>query len=179
MGNRAKLNTQTQLTYNKVIAEKHTLDALIGFETEDYKYDYVYANGNTYPSYLPEIENAGNTRASSSVQRYRMTSFLGRLNYDYENKYYFSASFRRDGSSRLSRESRWGDFWSVSGSWRITSESFMENIKEVITDAKLRASYGVMVHNHLIIMVIWVYSDLDTIIIKELVPQKTVSKILI
>mgnify|MGYP000628762634 CR=1 FL=1 len=63
--------------------------------------------------------------------------------YDYENKYYFSASFRRDGSSRLSRESRWGDFWSVSGSWRITSESFMENIKEVITDAKLRASYGV------------------------------------
>ena len=142
MGNRAKLNTQTQLTYNKVIAEKHTLDALIGFETEDYKYDYVYANGNTYPSYLPEIENAGNTRASSSVQRYRMTSFLGRLNYDYENKYYFSASFRRDGSSRLSRESRWGDFWSVSGSWRITSESFMENIKEVITDAKLRASYG-------------------------------------
>ena len=143
MGNRAKLNTQTQLTYNKVIAEKHTLDALIGFETEDYKYDYVYANGNTYPSYLPEIENAGNTRASSSVQRYRMTSFLGRLNYDYENKYYFSASFRRDGSSRLSRESRWGDFWSVSGSWRITSESFMENIKEVITDAKLRASYGV------------------------------------
>ena len=39
-----------------------------------------------------------------------MTSFLGRLNYDYENKYYFSASFRRDGSSRLSRESRWGDF---------------------------------------------------------------------
>ena len=77
MGNRAKLNTQTQLTYNKVIAEKHTLDALIGFETEDYKYDYVYANGNTYPSYLPEIENAGNTRASSSVQRYRMTSFLG------------------------------------------------------------------------------------------------------
>lgn len=56
MGNRAKLNTQTQLTYNKVIAEKHTLDALIGFETEDYKYDYVYANGNTYPSYLPEIE---------------------------------------------------------------------------------------------------------------------------
>ena len=137
------MNTQTQLTYNKVIAEKHTLDALIGFETEDYKYDYVYANGNTYPSYLPEIENAGNTRASSSVQRYRMTSFLGRLNYDYENKYYFSASFRRDGSSRLSRESRWGDFWSVSGSWRITSESFMENIKEVITDAKLRASYGV------------------------------------
>ena len=92
---------------------------------------------------LDVYKRQGNTRASSSVQRYRMTSFLGRLNYDYENKYYFSASFRRAGSSRLSRESRWGDCWSVSGSWRITSESFMEKIKEVITDAKLRASYGV------------------------------------
>lgn len=143
MGNRAKLNTQTQMTYNKTIAKNHNFDALLGFETEDYTYDYVYANGNTYPSFLPEIENAGNTRASSAVSKYRMTSFLGRLNYDFANKYYFSASYRRDGSSRLSRDSRWGDFWSVSGSWRITSESFMEDLKEVLTDAKLRASYGV------------------------------------
>lgn len=116
---------------------------MLGFETEDYRYDYVYANGNTYPSYLPEINNAGDTRAASVVNRYRMTSFLGRFNYDYDGRYYFSASYRRDGSSRLSRESRWGDFWSVSGSWRISGESFMEDIKDVITDAKLRVSYGV------------------------------------
>ncbi len=143
MGTRSKLNTQTQLTYNKTIAELHNLDALLGFETEDYNYDYMYGNGSKYPSYLPEIENAGDTRASSSVMKYRMTSFLGRLNYDYANKYYFSASYRRDGSSRLSRSSRWGDFWSVSGSWRITGESFMESVKDVLTDVKLRASYGV------------------------------------
>ena len=72
-----------------------------------------------------------------------MTSFLGRINYDYNNKYYFSASYRRDGSSRLSRESRWGDFWSVSGSWRLSEEAFMQDIKHVLTDAKLRVSYGV------------------------------------
>lgn len=143
MGNRGKLNTQSQLMYDKTFAEKHNIDALIGFETEDYKYDYVYANGNSYPSYLPEIENSGDNRASSHVSQYRMTSFLGRFNYDFDNKYYFSASYRRDGSSRLSRESRWGDFWSVSGSWRISEESFMDNLKDVITDAKLRASYGV------------------------------------
>ncbi len=143
MGTRSKLNTQTQLTYNKTIAELHNLDALLGFETEDYNYDYMYGNGSKYPSYLPEIENAGDTRASSSVMKYRMTSFLGRLNYDYASKYYFSASYRRDGSSRLSRSSRWGDFWSVSGSWRITGESFMESVKDVLTDVKLRASYGV------------------------------------
>ena len=143
MTNMAKLNTQTQLTYNMTIAEKHNLDALLGFETEDYGYEYVYANGNSYPSYLPEIVNAGDTRASSSASRYRMTSFLGRLNYDFAGKYYFSASYRRDGSSRLSRASRWGDFWSVSGSWRLSAESFMEAARNVLTDVKLRASYGV------------------------------------
>ena len=143
MTNMAKLNTQTQLTYNMTIAEKHNLDALLGFETEDYGYEYVYANGNSYPSYLPEIVNAGDTRASSSASRYRMTSFLGRLNYDFAGKYYFSASYRRDGSSRLSRASRWGNFWSVSGSWRLSAESFMEAARNVLTDVKLRASYGV------------------------------------
>lgn len=142
MGNINKLNTQTQLSYNKSFGQ-HNLDALIGFETEDYKYDYVYANGNQYPSYLPEIENAGDSRASSHVESYRMSSFLGRINYDYNHRYYFSASYRRDGSSRLSRESRWGDFWSISGSWRLSEEAFMQDIKDVLTDAKLRVSYGV------------------------------------
>ena len=72
-----------------------------------------------------------------------MTSYLGRLNYDYAGKYYVSGSFRRDGSSRLSRDSRWGNFWSVSGSWRLSQEAFMESLSNVITDAKIRASYGV------------------------------------
>lgn len=136
MGNRGQLNTQTQLSYNKSFG-LHNLDALVGFETEDYKYDYLYANGNQYPSYLPEIENAGDSRASSHVERYRMTSFLGRINYDYNNKYYFSASYRRDGSSRLSRESRWGDFWSISGSWRLSEEAFMQDIKHVLTECQI------------------------------------------
>lgn len=143
MMNRSKLNTQTQLTYNKTIAEQHHIDALLAFETEDYKYDYTSTTGTTYPSYLPEINNAGVTSGGSDVENYRMTSFLGRLNYDYAGRYYASASFRRDGSSRLSRDSRWGNFWSVSGSWRISQESFMESLSDVITDAKIRASYGV------------------------------------
>ena len=143
MMNRSKLNTQTQLTYNKTFAEHHNIDVLLGFETEDYKYDYTYTNGNTYPSYLPEITNAGVSRGASNINSYRMTSYLGRLNYDYAGKYYVSGSFRRDGSSRLSRDSRWGNFWSVSGSWRLSQEAFMESLSNVITDAKIRASYGV------------------------------------
>jgi hypothetical protein len=88
---------------------------LLGFETEDYKYDYTYTNGNTYPSYLPEITNAGVSRGASNINSYRMTSYLGRLNYDYAGKYYVSGSFRRDGSSRLSRDSRWG----ISGQYQV------------------------------------------------------------
>lgn len=143
MMNRSKWSSQTQLTYDKVIAEKHAVDALVGFETEDYTLDYVYANGNTYPGILPEIANAGTSRASSSKSQYRMTSILGRLNYTYDDKYYFSGSFRRDGSSRLASDSRWGDFWSISGSWRVSQESFMDNIRDILTDAKVRLSYGV------------------------------------
>lgn len=142
MANRSKLNTQTQLTYNKTIAEKHNLDILLGYETEDYQMDYTYSNGSQYPSYMEEIANAGLTRASSLIKGYRMVSYLGRINYDFENKYYASASYRRDGSSRLARDSRWGNFWSVSGSWRFSQEGFMESLLHVISDAKLRASYG-------------------------------------
>jgi len=143
MTNRSQLNTQTQATYNKTIAEKHTIDALLGFETESYKRDYTYANGNGYPYYQEEITNAGTSRASSYYSEYRMVSYLGRVNYDYASKYYASLSLRRDGSSRLSRDTRWGDFWSVSGSWRLSQESFMEQFADIITDAKIRASYGV------------------------------------
>lgn len=136
------LNTQTQLTYNKTIAEKHNVDALVGFETEDYNSAYNYLQGNDYPGYLYEIGNAGTKDASSGQSDYRLSSFLGRVNYNYSNKYYLGLSYRTDGSSRLARANRWGSFWSVSGSWRFMSESFMQSLSSVLTDGKIRASYG-------------------------------------
>lgn len=71
-----------------------------------------------------------------------MMSVLSRLTYNYDNKYYASASFRRDGSSRLGPDTRWGNFWSIAGSWRIDSEKFMDNV-DFISNLRLRASYGV------------------------------------
>ena len=67
-------------------------------------------------------------------------------NYNYDNKYFIKGSYRRDGTSRLPSESRWGNFWAVSGSWRIDQESWYRNggISHVLTGAKLRASYGVV-----------------------------------
>lgn len=137
-----RLNTQTQLTYVKSFGE-HDVDALLGFETEDNNYTYNYLSGQEYPGDLYEFVNAGSTSGESNDYTYRLTSFLGRVNYNFAEKYYLGASYRTDGSSRLSRENRWGSFWSVSGAWRFTSEKFAAPIREVLTDGKLRFSYGV------------------------------------
>lgn len=70
-------------------------------------------------------------------------SYVASVNYSYGDKYYASFSFRRDGSSRLSPDTRWGNFWSLSASWRLSQEKFMQPLKSVLSDLKLRASYGV------------------------------------
>jgi hypothetical protein len=64
------------------------------------------------------------------------------VEYNYAGKYYASASYRRDGSSRLGPRTRWGNFWSVAGSWRISEEGFMQN-QDVVNNLRVRASYGV------------------------------------
>lgn len=136
-----QINTQTQLTYNKKFG-LHGLDVLLGFETEDSKYSYNYMSGQDYPGDLYELGNAGTTSAESQKYRAKMVSYLGRVNYTYNDLYYLSASFRRDGSSRFAKDSRWGNFWSVSGSWRFTGEKFFDNLKNVLSDGRLRISYG-------------------------------------
>ena len=136
-----QLNAQSQLNYVRSFGE-HNLDALLGFETEDFTYSLNYLNGSDYPGELYEVGNAGTTRASSQYVQNRLVSYLGRVNYNYANRYYFGLSFRRDGSSRLARSNRWGDFWSVSGSWRFTDEPFMASVRPVLNDGKLRMSYG-------------------------------------
>jgi TonB-linked SusC/RagA family outer membrane protein len=70
-----------------------------------------------------------------------MLSYLSRVNYDFDNKYYFSSSIRRDGSSRLGVNERWANFWSLSGAWRLTQEHFMDNLT-FMDDLKVRVSYG-------------------------------------
>lgn len=137
-----QLNTQTQLSYIKSFGQ-HNVDALLGFETQDTQYEYDYLSGYDYPGELYELVNAGTTSSESAKSGYRMTSFLGRANYNYADKYYAGVSYRMDGSSRLSRNNRWGSFWSVSGAWRFAAEKFFEPVKNVVTDGKLRLSYGV------------------------------------
>ena len=138
----SQLNGQTQLSYVKSFG-LHNVDALLGYETEKYTYRYNYINGTDYPGDLYEFGNAGTTSAESNKSGYTLASWLGRANYNYDNRYYAGVSYRRDGSSRLAKANRWGDFWSVSAAWRFGAEKFMEPVKHVLSDGKLRVSYGV------------------------------------
>ena len=143
---RARTQTYTineLLSYTKTIAEKHHLDVLIGHENYKYMYNYLYnAKTNFFDETNPEYSNAINMESMDSyAHEYTIESYLGRLNYDYDDKYYFSASIRRDGSSRFAKENRWGTFWSVGGSWRISKENFMKDATWV-DNLTLRASYG-------------------------------------
>ena len=85
----------------------------------------------------------------SLKDRYALLSFFGKVDYNYANKYYFSASFRRDGSSRFSPDNRWGNFFSVGGSWRVTNEEFMKDVSW-LDNLVLRTSYGTTGNDKLI-----------------------------
>ena len=144
--NRTRSQTYTineLLSYNKTIAEKHHLDVLVGHENYKHEYNYLYAHKTKFfDAYIPEFSNAiTNEDMNSYTHEYTIESYLGRINYDYDDKYYFSGSLRRDGSSRFSKDNRWGTFWSIGGSWRISKENFMQDVKWV-NNLTLRASYG-------------------------------------
>ena len=124
--------------------DKHNLDVLAGWDIDMRHQQYVQALSQNYPTdKLPEMGNAADPQgAYSGHSDDRLLSFLSRVNYDYDNKYYFSANYRRDGSSRLGINQRWANFWSVSGAWRLSKEAFMEPLS-FVNDLKLRVSYGV------------------------------------
>ena len=140
-----KLISSTSANYVKTFAYRHNIDALVAWEIEDYDTDKAIGEKSKLPSeLLLEPDNAAVIMSFlSSTEAYRMMSLVSRLNYDYDSRYYISGSYRRDGSSRLAPGNRWGDFWSVSAMWNIGNESFMCPASGVLTDLKLRASYGV------------------------------------
>jgi len=144
--NSTKINelvSSTTLNYNKTFGGVHNVSALVGWEVAKNQTDYQRASGTNLPtSALHTVATAGKLDASAYYWGYAMASMLSRAEYNYNNKYYASASFRRDGSSKLGPESRWGNFWSVAGSWRIDQEDFMNNVP-VLSSLRLRASYGV------------------------------------
>lgn len=135
--------TTSTLTYDKKLFSNHNLNLLVGYETEYYIYKSLSASGQGYDvPFSDELAIAAKPFGiGSSTSENAMISYLSRLNYSIADKYYLSGSYRRDGSSRFSPTTRYADFWSVSGSWRINQESFLSGISW-LNDLKIRASYG-------------------------------------
>jgi len=138
-----KIVSSTTLNYDKDFADKHTVNFLVGWEAEDNRTDFQRSSGTNLPtSALHTVATAGVLDASAYYWGSTMLSLLSRAEYSYDGRYYLSGSFRRDGSSRLGSNTRWGNFWSVAGSWRINNEGFMKDITQ-ISNLRLRGSYGV------------------------------------
>ncbi len=135
------LTSSTTLGYNDSFG-KHNINALVGYEIEDRNLLAMSLSAKSYSTdKLPELANGQSYNTSSATYAAAIQSYLGNVNYNYDNKYYLSGSFRRDGSSRLGKDNRWANFWSVSGAWRISGEEFLKDNKWA-NDLKLRVSYG-------------------------------------
>ena len=138
-----KLVSSSTLSYNKTFAQKHNVSALVGFEAEKNNTDFQRASGTNMPtSSLHTVSTAGTLDAAGYYWGNNMASVLSKLEYNYDSKYFVSGSYRRDGSSRLGPDRRWGDFWSLAGSWKINNEAFLRD-SELISNLRFRASYGV------------------------------------
>ncbi|WP_455587358.1 SusC/RagA family TonB-linked outer membrane protein [Bacteroides sp.] len=133
------------LTYTKSFAGHHNIDAFVAHES--YYHSLSYMGGLKSKLILPgslEWSNAvimGNM--DSDTYGYSLESYFGQVRYDYDEKYHFNASLRRDGSSRFSKGNKWGTFGSVGAAWVITKENFMENV-EWLHNLKYKISYGVL-----------------------------------
>ena len=140
---RTSVNLNQLLNYEKTFNEVHNFSALIGHESYSRNYTYQRGFKNQFiVSGIYELNNFVNTSTNTSYTTDKTTEgYLGRLKYNYDNKYYIEGSFRRDGSSAFHEDVRWGNFFSVGGSWRISQEEFMM-VVDWVDNLKLRASYG-------------------------------------
>lgn len=138
------LNENT-VRYAKIFREKHNLELLGGFSWQK-EQDF---SATTQPSGFADdrlginsIGSAtGSTIIASSLNEWSMASFLGRMNYQYDNKYLLTVSFRADGSSRFGANNKWGYFPSMAAGYRLSEEPFMEGL-QFLSDLKIRGSYG-------------------------------------
>ena len=157
MNGQAWRNTSMNVTYNAELYGqysnrfgKHDVTAVAGYSYFSYNGQNFHAYNYDFPTDSFEYNNMGlglalkegNATMSSSRQMNKLISFFGRVNYSYDERYILALSLREDGSSKFGPNNRWGTFWSVSGAWRISQESFMQNA-DWLDELKLKASYGV------------------------------------
>lgn len=135
---------ENTLTYDGTLG-KHHINLVVGQTYEEENTDLLTGWGVNFPEpYFLQLQNAANTYSESYEYKHAIASYIGRLNYNYADKYLISAVVRRDGSSRLSKNIRWGTFPSVSVGWRLDKEKFFPINRDIVGMFKIRGSYGVL-----------------------------------
>lgn len=131
------------LKYNRSFG-KHDIGFTGVASYQESKYDALFLQAQNFPGNEITRLSAGSVRvaASSTGSSWGLIGYIGRINYGYDGKYLLSASIRRDGVSRFGSAKRWGTFPAVSAAWRISEEKFMDGLSNVISDLKIRGSYG-------------------------------------
>lgn len=148
-GNIYKENVRNlSYTFNQLLNYKkdvglHSIDLLLGHEYYDREYYYQTGEkkGFAFTGFYEFAAASTTTGLYSRTDLYRVESYFSRLNYDYNDKYYLSFSYRTDGSSRFHKDKRWGDFWSLGASYRVSNETFMKNLTW-LDNLTLKISYG-------------------------------------
>lgn len=135
---------ENTLTYDGTIG-KHHVNVVVGQTYEEEYTDLLTGWAVNFPEpYFLQLQNGASTYSSSYEYKHAIASYIGRINYNYDEKYLLSAVVRRDGSSRLSKNIRWGTFPSVSVGWRVDKEKFFPFTPDVMNMFKIRGSYGVL-----------------------------------
>ena len=140
---------ESTLNYNKTFGTKHSLQALAGYTMEYTIMQNLYGSKNGVPADLPSLkyidaaQNANSAAVTGTAWESAMISYLGRINYSYDNRYLATVSVRSDGSSKFSTANRYAFFPSFSLAWKVNNEQFFKNLKlSFINDLKLRAGWG-------------------------------------
>ena len=132
------------LGWNYVFNQRHTIGVMLGQESQRKDYWYDYMNGNDFPFASAGMRDLSTVGTWSDSEYYkseaRLASYFGDAHYSYEDRYYASVSFRRDGSSVFGADNRGGSFWSIGAKWRFTGEQFLKN--DILTNGTFRVSYG-------------------------------------
>lgn len=140
---RRNILVENLLTFDRTFGE-HKISALTGYTYQDSRFRHIQAYGEGLPQGLEEIDAATTNRSNEGNSwRSVLTSILGRVFYSYQNKYLFTATIRRDGSSKFGKNNRYGYFPSFSLGWNVAEEKFMENV-HWLDQLKLRGGYGVL-----------------------------------
>ena len=147
------INAQYLATY-KTSIKQHNIEALVGYEQYSLKIQMLQGtNDHLYNPFIGELGNAGgiaNRNVTSYTNNYMTEGILSRVQYSYGEKYFLSASYRRDGSSRFAPGHRWGDFGSIGGAWLLSDEKFMAGTRKWLDMLKFKASWGVQGNDNLL-----------------------------